>query len=138
MGRTSGPFPLGTNNTWAGLQTFGNQVTFNQGVALNTVFSMAATVHAAAATLVGGSPVHLFDTTAGAFALTLPAAPAGGQVYYIKQINSANALTVAGNGKNIDGAASIVFTAQNEGVLVQYNAALAAWFVIAKVAATIL
>ena len=48
------------------------------------------------------------DATAGAFTITLLAAPTLGQTMFFKKIDSStNAITVNGNGKNIDGAASI-------------------------------
>jgi hypothetical protein len=52
--------------------------------------------------------VVLVDTSAGAVTITLPAAPADGQVHTVKKCTSnANTLTVSGNGKLIDGFSSI-------------------------------
>lgn len=55
----------------------------------------------------------LGDATSAAFILSLPASPAIGQMYHLKKIDaSANSITISGNGKNIDGASSIVLAAQ--------------------------
>lgn len=135
---SSGKNILAQTNTWSGAQSYNQIIQANQGVQFNSFSVMGATVQTTTVTLSGGSWVQLCDTTAGAFTLSLPASPGSGQSYFIKQINSANALTVSGNGHNIDGAASIAFTAVNEGILVMYLLANTAWYVIAQVAATIL
>ncbi|MEZ7523998.1 hypothetical protein [Burkholderia vietnamiensis] len=62
------------------------------------------------------------DGTTGAFSVTLEASPVTGQIHVVKKIDSsANAITVSGNGKNIDGAASVSLTTQYQSVRVQYN-----------------
>ena len=69
----------------------------------------------------------LADATSAAFSVTLPASPLTGQVVNVKKIDaSANAVTVAGNGKNIDGAASQSLAAQWAKLQIQYNGT--AWF----------
>lgn len=62
------------------------------------------------------------NATTAAFSLTLPAAPVTGQVYYIVRTNSgANNLTIDGNGKNINGSATLVLTTQYEAAQLVYN-----------------
>ena len=76
-----------------------------------------------------GSHTHI---VAGAdnLTMTLPAAPAADEVYFIKNFNGANAqVTIAGNGNNIDGQASIVLDVPNAAIKVVYDAAVDAWFV---------
>ncbi len=63
----------------------------------------------------------LADTTSGAFSLNLPPSPPTGLVYYIKKANSANNLTINGNGNNIDGALSLVYGATYATVTLIYN-----------------
>ncbi|HDR9078199.1 TPA: hypothetical protein QDA98_000749 [Burkholderia vietnamiensis] len=62
------------------------------------------------------------DGTAAAFTVLLEASPVTGQIHVVKKIDSsANAITVSGNGKNIDGAPSVSLTAQYQSTRVQYN-----------------
>ena len=62
------------------------------------------------------------DTTGGAFSLTLISSPTDGQTYTIRRVNSgSNDLTIAGNGTNINGAASIALVTQYESVILIYN-----------------
>ena len=69
----------------------------------------------------------LCDATAGAFAITLLAAPVNGQVMSFKKIDStANAITINGNGKNIDGAGTFSLPAQWNAVTLKYNGT--AWY----------
>jgi hypothetical protein len=74
----------------------------------------------------------LGDTTTAAFSVFLPATPVHGQTFVIKKIDAtvANALTLDGNGKNIDGAATIAITAQWAGYTVQYDTTSTAWYII--------
>lgn len=62
----------------------------------------------------------LVDTSGNAVTITLPASPNTGQVYNVKCIDDTNTCTVAGNGNNIDGAASITLVL-HETVTVQYD-----------------
>ena len=62
------------------------------------------------------------DATSGAFAITLLAAPTTGQNITFKKIDSsANAVTINGNGKTIDGAASVTLSAQWNAITLSYN-----------------
>lgn len=61
------------------------------------------------------------DTTSGSFSVLLPASPNIGDVYSVKKSVAANTLTFSGNGKNIDGAASIAIATQYTSYTVIYN-----------------
>ena len=62
------------------------------------------------------------DATSGAFTVTLMAAPPTGYWCVFKKIDSSvNAITISGNGKNIDGSASITIAAQWNAITLQYN-----------------
>jgi len=61
------------------------------------------------------------NTTAGSFSVLLPAAPAVGDSYCIKKSVAANTLTLDGNGKNIDGSATISITTRYTSYVVIYN-----------------
>jgi len=63
----------------------------------------------------------LCDTSGGAFIVTLPAAPEDGRVYTVILETAGNPLTIAGNGKNINGSASIVFSTAGDAVQMIYN-----------------
>lgn len=88
----------------AGTETITGAKTFSVPPNLATQ-SVPGTATLAAAS----APVVLTDTTAGAFTLTLPAAPVAGEFFIIVDDTgqwNAHALTVARNGKSIDGAAA--------------------------------
>lgn len=71
----------------------------------------------------------LCDATAGAFAVTLLAAPVTGQCMSIKKIDSsANAVTINGNAKTIDGAASVTLPAQWNAITIVYNGT--SWYIV--------
>jgi hypothetical protein len=129
---------LGTSNTWTQQQSFNARVLANGLLVSLGGFEFNPSIYTGTATLLSSDTVTFCDTTAGVFTASLPAAPVNGLAFYIKQINSANALTVSGNGHNIDGVASIAFTAQNEAIMVVYDGANTAWYVVAQVATTIL
>jgi hypothetical protein len=60
---------------------------------------------------VGTYAIYPVDSTAGAITATLPVSPASGEQHTIKDESGAaatHAITIAGNGKNIDGASSLV------------------------------
>ena len=65
------------------------------------------------------------DATSGAFSVTLLAAPVTGQMIFFKKIDSSsNAITVNGNGKNIDGVATCtLMQAQYNSFGIIYNGA---------------
>jgi hypothetical protein len=71
----------------------------------------------------------LCDATNGAFTITLLAAPVTNQCMTFKKIDATNnAITINGNGKNIDGAASFTLTAQWNAITIVYNGT--AWYII--------
>lgn len=72
-------------------------------------------------TILSTDDVITGDTTGGSFSILLPPAPTTGDHYYIKQIAAANTLTLDGNGKTIDGAASIGMATQYEFYHVVYT-----------------
>jgi len=73
------------------------------------------------------------DPTGGSFAVTLPAAPgdAGGAIIVKNDAVNQNQVTVAGNGNTIEGAASVVLTAQQSAYLVWDG--VSNWIVISTV-----
>ncbi len=62
----------------------------------------------------------LIDTASTDVTASLPASPTTGQIFNLKCIDAANIATVSGNGKTIDGAASMTL-ALYENVTVQYD-----------------
>lgn len=75
------------------------------------------------ATVDGTAQIIVVNGTA-AVTVTLPAAPATGKIITVKDgagIATASNVTVAGGGKNIDGATSTVITANYESVTLVYN-----------------
>lgn len=131
MGRTSGPFPLGTANTWPQTQTFNGSITANGFESLGGGLGLKPQ-HFTTSSAVGANNLPaLGDATAGAITLTLNASPANGQVQYIKKIDATvNAVTISGNGHNIDGAATLVLSAQNAHTLICYDGPAGVWWVI--------
>ena len=62
------------------------------------------------------------DATSGAITLNLKATPTTGDVYVVRKSDaSGNAVTVQGNGKNINGAASSALSSQYDTLRVSYN-----------------
>src|SRR5262249_2706135 len=71
------------------------------------------------------------DATTGALTETLLASPPAGQIINVKKIDgTANNVTIAGNGHNIDGAATKVLTAQYQTAQLQYDATSTTWNVL--------
>ncbi|HDR8950741.1 TPA: hypothetical protein QDA82_001017 [Burkholderia vietnamiensis] len=92
-------------------------------------FAIGTTTKTGAYTATANDYTIRADGTTAAFTVTLEASPITGQVHIVKKVDSsANAITVSGNGKNIDGAASVSLTAQYQSTRVQYNGT--AWDVI--------
>lgn len=96
-----------------------------QAVPLGNVVSMANGY-----TLKIGDAI-LYATTTGSFTIKLPAAPLHGEQHYIKKISAdGNTLTVDGNGRNIDGAATQTTTVQFAGFRCQYDINKNLWFLL--------
>lgn len=72
-------------------------------------------------TIVATDFLVIGDTTGGSFTINLPATPTAGDMYSVKKSVAANTLTFSGNGKNIDGAASVGLTTQYDTRTVIYN-----------------
>lgn len=68
------------------------------------------------------------DATGGAITITLDASPIDGQTHYIaKNDASGNAVTVDGNGKNINGSASLALSSQYDIMLIVYMGTNGEW-----------
>lgn len=109
----------------AGTETISGAKTFSLAPAFATQsVTGTATLGAASA------PVVLTDTTAAAFTLTLPAIPVTGEWFILIDDTGkwdASALTVAPNGKNIDGSASSQVLTTQWGKLWLYYDGTAWW-----------
>jgi hypothetical protein len=82
----------------------------------------AIATKSSAYSVVGTDNFLLGDATTAPFAFTLPASPVTGEKHSFKKIDStANAITVSGNGKNIDGLSSITLTAQYQAWTLVYS-----------------
>lgn len=91
--------------------------------------AFANTPYAVAAT----DETILVDTSAGNVQVTLPAAPTAGRVLNIKKITTdGNTLTIARNGKTIEGAAANLTTASSArpNYTLQYDATAGSWWVL--------
>ena len=62
----------------------------------------------------------LADTSSAGFTVSLEAAPLTGQMHSLKNL-ATNLLTISGNGKLIDGNASISLPVQNNSLTIQYD-----------------
>ena len=87
---------------------------------------------ASAATYAVASADHtiLADASLNVVSVTLPAAPATGRLLLIKKIDNTNNVVIDGNGKTIDGQASVTLGVQYAFRRIQYNGT--AWFVIGQ------
>jgi len=76
-----------------------------------------------AVTLTANDAEHLYlDASTAGFTVTLPAAPYEGQTYHFSEnANSANAVLIDGNGKNVNGAASLTMNAAFRQRVLRYN-----------------
>ena len=71
----------------------------------------------------------LCDATTAGFTTSIISTPQLGQLLNFKKIDSsANVCTLSGNGKNIDGTATITATTQNQAYTLQYNGT--AWYIL--------
>lgn len=72
-----------------------------------------------------------FDTSGGAGTIYLPANPHDGKTFHFSEIaNSATALTVDGNGNNINNAGTLTMNAAFRQRRLRYSTAAAQWIVI--------
>jgi hypothetical protein len=63
----------------------------------------------------------LADATSATVTALLPASPNQGQIFYVKCINDTFAVTVSGNGNNIDGLTTGFALIQNESLTLQFD-----------------
>ena len=85
------------------------------------------------ATLTGSEYVVLVQTSGATQIVTLPAAPVDGQAFKIKDKGNAltNSITVAGNGNNIDGAASATINTDYGALELVYSSSDTEWYSLA-------
>lgn len=118
----------------AGLNIVGNisiTGTLSAGVFTYTGSQAAISTVTANYTVTAADFTLRCDATTANFTVTLMASPTNGQIYNIKKIDvSANTVTIAGNGHNIDGAATAVISIQYNSVSVQYDSTSATWNII--------
>lgn len=75
--------------------------------------------------------VILGNASGGDITLTLPFTPLHGQVFYFKKIDSsANGVVIDGNGRDVDGAASITVISRWNAYQVEYSSTEDAWFIL--------
>jgi hypothetical protein len=113
--------------TLAGTVSASGQVT---GVGLKTTGGLVLTrvSKTAAYTLTAADYAISADATTAGFTLSLLAAPTDGQYYEVTKVDAtANVVTIAGNGHNINGAATKTLTAQWATARLQYDATLGQW-----------
>lgn len=87
--------------------------------AVESLLKRPSDTKTAAYTINGSDYLVLGDSTAGSFTITLP--PAGkhkGQKFIIKQVGTANSVTVDGGSINIDGATTFTLTTQYDSVAI--------------------
>jgi hypothetical protein len=89
-----------------------------------TTVVMVGSIRSVAVSTILTTSDYIVIATAAAITITLPAAPATGEVFYIKNGNATagQTITVAGGGHNIDGAASVSLDALGS-LLVTYDGA---------------
>lgn len=75
---------------------------------------------------------YMLVTTANPLTVTLPLAPVDGQNFIIKSISASvpSPVTINGNGKNIDTAATRLHTVSNQSTTLVFNSALNRWLII--------
>lgn len=94
------------------------------GARRRSVQSVAATLE-----LDATQDVVLADATSGAYDVDLDAAPADEEQYTVVKVDaSANAVTINGNGKNINGSPTLALASQWDRATVVYDAGTTAWY----------
>ena len=101
----------------------------NGGALTATQQSLAISTKSANYTVTAGDHTILVDTTSGDITITLPASPETGRIVVVKKITDTTGdVIVAGNGNNIDGAASQTLFTYNATFQLQFNGT--AWYVL--------
>jgi hypothetical protein len=77
---------------------------------------------------VGASDYTTNVTVAGT--INLPATPSDGELHNIRKGFAGSALTVDGNGNNINGAATVNLTGTNSNLSLQWNAGISEWMIL--------
>lgn len=80
-----------------------------------------------ASSAVSATDAAIFVTTASAVTLTLPASPENGRTVRVKAMVGSPAITVDGNGKNIDAAGTFAMTTSYVGKTFIFDATADAW-----------
>ena len=78
----------------------------------------------------------LANTTGGTITITLPASPADGQAYKIKDAGGdalSNNINIAGNGKNIDGSSTATINTDYGAIEIVYDSGLDEWYILSFV-----
>jgi hypothetical protein len=110
-----GALEVNGTSTLVGAATGRNFGSFQGGL-------QAIKTETAAYSMVATDYTILCNATSAAVTITLNAAPNTGQIVIIKKIDSsANACTIAGNGKTMDGASSLSLGTQYQVERLQYN-----------------
>ncbi len=93
--------------------------------------SWSCLVKTANYTVADSDDMIIADSTSGNVTITMPAAPSAGNEFVIKKQVSANQVTVAGNGKNIDGSANYSLNSgSKDSLTIVFCSALDAYVVI--------
>ena len=88
--------------------------------------------YSSADTLAKNCDTAICDATTAAFSLNLPATPADGDTYTVKKADSSvNAVTVDGNGNNIEGGGTHALSSQYDSVTVTWDATDSLWYILA-------
>jgi len=98
----------------------------------NNIYSHSAVTTSVLLTT-GSSYVILVNNSAPVI-ITLPATPLNGQTFKIKNVSGSavtNVITIAGNGKNIDGSLNGLINTDYGALELMYDTALTAWFSLA-------
>ena len=80
--------------------------------------------HTGTSTIAAATTFAAVNSTSGGFTLSLEASPATGKLLYVKDVGGqtgTNNVTLAGNGKTIDGAANFLFAGNYTSLTLVYN-----------------
>ncbi len=115
---------LRASSLWLGAATTGAQIAgfTSSGTAKVAGLQTATAGKTSSYTATSDDTSLPCDATAGNVVITLPAAPKTGEWKGLKKVDSSsNTCTYSGNGKNIEGAATLVYSTQYEHGMAQYD-----------------